>query len=377
VSRRRIGAPRSAARPTPAPRDDPPAAPRPGPSSPDALTYSDAGVDIAAGEKAVELIKQHVRSTFRPEVVGDIGGFGGLFALGRLPYAEPLLVASTDGVGTKSVVAAELGRYDTIGLDVVAMCVDDIATCGAEPLFFLDYISVGKLVPENIDQIVSGVARGCREAGCALLGGEMSEHPGVMDDGEFDLVGFAVGVLERRNLLPAGVRTGDRIIGFASPGLRSNGYSLARRALHRAGKSLDQPAWRGARHSLGAELLRPSVVYAPAVAHLRRHVEVHALCHVTGGGIPGNLERVLPDDCDGIVERGRWEEPRIFSVIQAAGDVADDEMEHVFNLGLGMLAIVPGADVRRALDAVRSAGQEAWLVGGIVDGHGRAMVERP
>jgi phosphoribosylformylglycinamidine cyclo-ligase len=340
------------------------------------LTYSDAGVDIAAGEKAVELIKQHVRSTFRPEVIGDIGGFGGLFSLGRLPYREPLLVASTDGVGTKSLVAAEVGRFETIGLDVVAMCVDDIATCGAEPLFFLDYISVGKLVPEQIDQIVLGVAHGCRTAACALLGGEMSEHPGVMDEGEFDLVGFAVGVVERSMVLPAGVRAGDRIIGFASPGLRSNGYSLARSAFARAGRSLDQPAWRGARHSLGAELLRPSVIYAPAIAHLRKHAEVHAFAHVTGGGIPGNLGRVLPDDCDAVVQRGRWEEPRIFSVIQAAGDVSDDEMEHVFNLGVGMLAVVSGDDVHPALDAVRSAGHEAWLVGAVVDGRGHVVIER-
>ncbi|HUV11247.1 MAG TPA: phosphoribosylformylglycinamidine cyclo-ligase [Acidimicrobiia bacterium] len=340
------------------------------------LTYADSGVDMAAGEKAVEMIKAHVRTTFRPEVVGDIGGFGGLFSLGRLPHDEPLLVASTDGVGTKSVIAGEMGRFDTIGLDVVAMCVDDIATCGAEPLFFLDYISVGKLVPEHVDQIVSGVANGCREAGCALLGGEMSEHPGVMAAGEFDLVGFAVGVVDRSEVLPREVQPGDRVIGLASPGLRCNGYSLARGAFSRAGHALGDPAWRGARHTLGAELLRPSVIYAPAIAQLRRHVEVHAFAHVTGGGISGNLVRALPDDCDAIVERGRWEEPRIFSAIQAAGDITDDEMENVFNLGLGMLAIVPASAVHEALDGVRAAGHEAWLVGRVVDGHGRAHVER-
>jgi len=340
------------------------------------LTYADAGVDIAAGEKAVELIKAHVRSTFRPEVVGDIGGFGGLFSLGRLGYREPLLVASTDGVGTKSLIAGALGRFETIGLDVVAMCVDDIATCGAEPLFFLDYISVGKLVPEHIDQIVSGVAAGCREAGCALLGGEMSEHPGLMAEGEFDLVGFAVGVVEQSEILPNGVQAGDRLIGLASPGLRSNGYSLARNAFGRAGRSLDAPAWRGARHSLGAELLRPSVIYAPALAQLRKHVEVHAFAHVTGGGIPGNLVRALPHDCDAIVQRARWEEPRIFSAIQAAGDVSDEEMESVFNLGIGMVAIIPPGDAHRALDGIRAAGHEAWQIGELVGGHGRVRVER-
>lgn len=322
------------------------------------------------------MIKEHVRSTLRSEVVGEIGGFGGLFELGQLPYKDPLLVASTDGVGTKSVIASQVGRFDTIGEDVVAMSVDDIATCGAEPLFFLDYISVGKLVPEHAEEIVRGVAHGCRLAGCALLGGEMSEHPGVMSEGEFDLVGFAVGVVERSRILPAGVAPGDRILGFASPGLRCNGYSLARRAFDRVGATVDGPAWRGARHSLGAELLRPSVIYAPALSQLRRHVDVHALCHVTGGGIPGNLARVLPHNCDAIVQRGRWDEPRIFSVIQAAGDVPDEEMEHVFNLGLGMLAIVPPDEVHRALDAMRRSGNEAWLVGKVVDGHGRVVLER-
>jgi phosphoribosylformylglycinamidine cyclo-ligase len=339
------------------------------------LTYADAGVDIVAGEKAVELIKEHVRSTFRPEVVGDVGGFGGLFALGRLPHRDPLLVASTDGVGTKSLIARLAGRHDTIGVDVVAMSVDDVATNGAEPLFFLDYISVGKLVPETIDDIVAGVAEGCRRAGCALLGGEMSEHPDLMEPGEFDLVGFAVGVVERASLLPAGVVSGDRVIGLSSPGLRCNGYSLARRALlDLDGRSLDGPAWQGAHHSLADELLRPSDVYAPAMAELRRHADVHAYAHVTGGGIPGNLSRVLPAHCDAVIRRGAWSPPRIFAEIQATGAVHDEEMEHVFNLGLGMLAVVAAADAFRALDAVRAAGHEAWEVGELVDGHGRVVL---
>jgi phosphoribosylformylglycinamidine cyclo-ligase len=341
------------------------------------LTYVESGVDIAAGEKAVEMIKDHVRSTFRPEVVGDIGGFGGLFSLGRLPQRDPMLVSSTDGVGTKSLIATLTGRYDTIGIDCVAMSVDDIAAHGAEPLFFLDYISVGKLVPEQVDEIVAGVARGCRDAGCALLGGEMSEHPGILDPGEFDLVGFAVGVAERADILPAGVRAGDAIVGIASPGLRCNGYSLARRALlERAGRSLDDPAWRGAHHSLGEELLAPSVIYAKALLELRRHVPVHAFVHVTGGGIPGNLVRVLPPHCHAIVRRGRWEEPRIFAEIQAAGDVTDDEMEQVFNLGLGMLAVLPRNEAHRALDTVRNAGHDAWLVGELVEGPVGVTIER-
>ena len=347
------------------------------PRGADGLTYRDAGVDIGAGEKAVELIKEHVRSTFRPEVVGDVGGFGGLFALGKLAHRDPVLVLSTDGVGTKSAIARMMERYDTIGLDVVAMSVDDIAVQGAEPLSFLDYLSVGKVIPETVEEIVSGVAEGCRQAGCALSGGEISEHPDLMEPGEFDLVGFAVGIVERDEILPRDVEPGDRIVGFGSPGLRCNGYSLARRALiDRRGRSLDEPAWDGAHHSLGDELLVPSVIYAPAMAELRRHVDVHAFAHVTGGGIPGNLVRALPDHCDGVVHRGSWDEPRVFGEIQRAGDVSDEEMEQVFNLGLGMLAVVPADQVFHALDAVRGAGGDAWAVGDIVDGHGRAHVAR-
>jgi len=339
------------------------------------LTYAEAGVDIAAGEKAVELIKSHVRSTFRAEVVGDVGGFGGLFSLAGLRLRDPVLVASTDGVGTKSMIARLAGRYGTIGIDAVAMSVDDVAATGAEPLFFLDYVSVGELVPETVDEIVAGVAEGCRRAGCALLGGEMSEHPDAMEPGAFDLVGFAVGVAERDRLLPAGVAAGDRIVGLASPGLRCNGYSLARRALlERGGRSLDGPAWDGAHHSLAEELLRPSEIYAPALAGLARHREVHAFAHVTGCGIPANLARVLTDDCDGVVRRGAWPEPRVFAEVQAAAGVAREEMEQVFNLGLGMLAVVPPGDAGPVLDAARSAGHEAWEVGEIVAGQGRVAL---
>jgi phosphoribosylformylglycinamidine cyclo-ligase len=349
---------------TPDPRDGP-------------LTYAGAGVDIAAGEKAVELIKAHVRSTFRPEVVGDIGGFGGLFAFDPKRFEHPLLVSSTDGVGTKSMIARLTGRYDTIGIDLVAMSVDDIAVQGAEPLFFLDYISIGKLVPEIVDDLVGGVARGCVNAGCALLGGEMSEHPDIMEPGEFDLVGFAVGVVERARALPGAVRPGDVIIGFASPGLRCNGYALARRALlDRGARRLDDVAWPGAHNTLGDELIRPSVIYAPAMRKLRERVDVHAFAHVTGGGLPANIARVLPAHCDASLRRGTWEEPRIFAEIQAAGDVADGEMEHVFNLGIGMVAVVAAEDRFVALDAVRAAGQEATIVGEVSEGRGRVSIHR-
>jgi phosphoribosylformylglycinamidine cyclo-ligase len=341
----------------------------------DRLTYTDAGVDIAAGEKAVELIKAHVRSTFRKEVIGDVGGFGGLFAVDWKQFKEPLLVSSTDGVGTKSLIARMANHRETIGIDCVAMSVDDIAAQGAEPLFFLDYISIGKLVPEEIEELVAGVAEGCRQAHCALLGGEMSEHPGIMEPGEFDLVGFAVGIVERSRVLPRGVRPGDRVIGLANPGLRCNGYSLARAALlERGGRDLNGPAWVGAHHSLAEELLRPSVIYAPAMLKLAAEVDVRAFAHVTGGGIAGNLVRVLPDRCDAVVRRGAWDEPRVFEEIQLAGAVSTDEMEQVFNLGLGMLVITAAADALRAVDVARAAGHDAWLVGELIDGHGRATI---
>jgi phosphoribosylformylglycinamidine cyclo-ligase len=339
------------------------------------LTYREAGVDIAAGERAVERIKAHVRATFRPEVIGDLGGFGGLFSVAGLRQRDPVLVASTDGVGTKSVVARLVGRHSTIGIDLVAMNVDDVAAAGAEPLFLLDYLSVGRLDERLVDELVAGVAAGCRQAGCALLGGEMSEHPDVLAPGDYDLVGFAVGVVERSALLPRGVRAGDRLVGLASPGLRCNGYTLARRALlDRAGRRLDEPAWRGAHHSLGEELLTPSVIYAPVLVELGRRVEVHAFAHVTGGGIPGNLARVLGAGCDALVERGRWPEPRIFSEIARAGPVAPDEMVRVFNLGVGMVAVVPAAEATRAVDVARGAGHDAWVIGEVRPGRGRVEV---
>ena len=345
---------------------------------PERLTYAAAGVDIRAGEEAVERIKRHVRSTFRPEVIGDIGGFGGLFAFDRDRYREPVLVSSTDGVGTKALIAKATGRFTTIGIDLVAMCADDLVCQGAEPLFFLDYIAVGKLDPNHIDQLVEGVAEGCRQAGCALIGGEMAEHPGAMEPDDFDLVGFAVGVTERSRLLTgAGVRPGDTLIGLPSPGLRSNGYSLARRVLlDLARRSLPGPAWPGAHHTLADELLLPSVVYASAVNALQRAVDVRAVAHITGGGIAGNLSRVLPAGCDAVVRRDEWEPPRIFGEIQRLGEIADDEMERVFNLGVGMIAVVPPADANKAQDILRTHGHKAVRVGEVVPGQGDVRLVR-
>jgi phosphoribosylformylglycinamidine cyclo-ligase len=339
-------------------------------------TYEGAGVDIAAGEEAVQRIKDKVRSTFRPEVIGDIGGFGGLFEFAQHRYRRPVLVSSTDGVGTKALIAQATGRFDTIGVDLVAMCVDDLVCQGAEPLFFLDYIAVGRLDPDHIEQLVEGVAEGCRQAGCALIGGEMAEHPGAMEAGEFDLVGFAVGVVERDELITgAHIAPGDVLIGLPSPGLRSNGYSLARRILfERAGLSLEDPAYPGAHHSLAEELLKPSVVYAPAIAALGRAVDLRGVAHITGGGIPGNLNRVLPSRVDAVVDRSSWEPPRVFGELQRLGDVSDDEMSKVFNLGIGMIAVVPEDDAYRALDVLRANGQRAMRIGTVVDGTGKVQL---
>ena len=335
-------------------------------------TYEAAGVSIAAGQEAVERIKEKVRSTFRPEVVGDIGGFGGLFALDRDRWRDPVLVSSTDGVGTKALVAQAAGRFTTIGIDLVAMCADDVAAQGAEVLFFLDYIAVGRLDPAHVEQLFEGVAEGCRQVGCAVVGGEIAEHPGALAPDGFDLVGFAVGVVERDKIVTGDhIRPGDVLIGLPSPGLRSNGYSLARRVLFElVGRSLDDPAWPGAHHSLADELLRPSAIYAPALNALCRAVPVSGLAHVTGGGLPGNLARILPRVCDAVIRPGSWEVPEIFTEIQRLGEVSDEEMARVFNLGIGMVAAVPAGEVFRAHDLLRSHGVESVDIGEVVPGDG-------
>jgi phosphoribosylformylglycinamidine cyclo-ligase len=342
------------------------------------LTYADSGVDIGAGERAVERIKEVVRSTYRPEVMGDLGGFGGLFALAAERYRQPVLVAATDGVGTKALLASATGRLDTIGVDLVAMCVDDLVCQGAEPLFLLDYLATAQLDPDRAEQVVGGIAEGCRQAGCSLIGGEMAEHPGALAAETFDLAGFAVGVVERDGVLGAArVGPGDALVGLLSPGLRCNGYSLARRALFEiGGRSLEDPAYPGAAHSLADELMEPSVIYAPAVLALLGKVQVRAVAHVTGGGIAANLTRVLPGGCDAVVERSSWPVPPVFAEIQRAGQVPDEEMDRVFNLGLGMVAVVAAEDAGRAVDVLRAMGRQASPVGRILsDGVGRVRME--
>lgn len=333
-------------------------------------TYEAAGVSIEAGEEAVRRIGDLVRSTSRPEVIGGIGGFGGLFALGSR-FADPVLVSTTDGVGTKAMVARMAGRYDTIGIDLVAMCVDDLVCQGAEPLFFLDYISIGKLDPDHLANLVAGVAEGCRQAGCALVGGEMAEHPGAMEAGDFDLVGFAVGAVDRSRIIDGSkVSPGDVLVALASPGLRSNGYSLARHVLFDiAGLGVDDPAWDGPdAPTVGDELLRPSVIYSPAIMQLVDQVEVHAVAHVTGGGLAGNLSRVLPDGLGAVVDRDSWEQPRIFSEIQRLGDVSDDEMAKVFNLGVGMVVAVGASDAHEAVALLDAAGHRPRVIGEVRSG---------
>jgi phosphoribosylformylglycinamidine cyclo-ligase len=334
-------------------------------------------VDIDAGDRAVELIKDRVRSTYRPEVIGDIGGFGSLFAFDPTRYRNPVLVSSTDGVGTKAYIAHATGRFATIGIDLVAMVVDDIVCQGAEPLFFLDYIAVGHLDPDHISQLVEGVAVGCRQAGCALIGGEMAAHPGAMGPGQFDIVGFAVGVVDRDRVITGEhIAPGDVLLGLPSPGLRSNGYSLARSVLlEQGGRSLDDPAYEGAHHSLADELLEPSVVYTPGIAALLAGgLDVRGVAHITGGGIPGNLRRILPSSVDAVVRQHTWERPRIFAEIQRVGGVSDEEMARVFNLGVGMIVAVPPDDANRALDVLRSGGFRAVEIGEIVPGEGHVRL---
>jgi phosphoribosylformylglycinamidine cyclo-ligase len=352
------------------PGSEAPPAPASHASPSDQATYASAGVDIDAGERAVDLIRPMVASTVRPEVLGGLGDFGGLFAFATDRYRQPVLVASTDGVGTKAAVARALGRLDTIGIDLVAMCVDDLVCHGAEPLFILDYISTGSVEPSQMAELVSGVADGCRQVGATLLGGEMAEHAGIMEPGEFDLVGFAVGVVERDGILgPSRVGVGDVLIGLPSPGLRSNGYTLARHVLlERAGLSFDGPAWPGATTTLADELIRPSVIYTPAVRAAIAAADVHAAAHITGGGFEGNVPRALPDGTRAVLESGSWEVPALFGEIRRLGHVSDEEMARVFNLGVGMVLVVGAASAGDALDALGASGPAPAIVGRVEEG---------
>ena len=313
-------------------------------------TYEGAGVSIAAGEEAVELMRPYTEKSSRPEVMGSIGGFASLFKLPLNKYNEPVLASSTDGVGTKCAIAQAMDVHDTIGIDLVAMVVDDLVACGAEPLFLQDYIACGRVVPEKIAAIVGGISEGCVRAGCALVGGETAEHPGLMAPDDYDLAATGVGVVEADDILgPDRVRAGDVVLGLASSGLHANGYSLVRHVLLDIGRlPLDGHVEEFGR-TLGEELLEPCRVYALDCLALTRETEVHAFAHVTGGGLAGNLARVIPPGLSAVLDRRTWTPPPVFGYIAARGRIAQDEMEKAFNMGIGMVAVIAPSDVDRAL----------------------------
>ena len=330
-------------------------------------TYESAGVNIAAGEEAVRRITPLVETTLRPEVLTSIGGFGGAFDITQTGRKHPVLVSSTDGVGTKAQVAVMAQQYETIGIDLVAMCVDDLVCVGAEPLFFLDYISVGTLIPDQIESIVKGISTGCKEAGCALIGGEMAEHPGLMESGEFELVGFSAGVVDKEDMITGdNVVPGDTIIGLHSPGLRSNGYSLARKVFFDiAKKSPNDPAWDGADETVAQELLRPSVIYTPTILKILEQHPIKSIAHITGGGLPGNINRVLPPNADAEILKESWIPPKIFAEIQLLGNIEKDEMYKVFNMGIGMTLIVDQQSAESTQKIIESTGLSSSRIGTI------------
>ena len=341
------------------------------------MTYAQSGVSIDAGDEAVERIKEVVASTKRPEVLGGIGGFGGLFKLDTSKFKEPVLVASADGVGTKLEVARQVGRYDSVGIDLVAMLVDDLACIGAEPLFLLDYVAVGALDPARLEELVTGIAAGCRLANTALLGGETAEHGGVMKPDDLDVAGFAVGVVERGSEMgPERMRDGDVLIGLGSPGLRSNGYSLARSVLVKDQSDLAKPAFEGSARTLGDELLVPSVIYAPTITAMRAELgsAIHAAAHITGGGILGNVVRILPEGLNANIDMDTFETPEIFFEIQRRGQVSADEMVRVFNCGLGMVVSVDPSSASAALTIARAQGIVATVVGTISTGSQKVVL---
>ena len=345
------------------------------------ITYAQAGVDTAEGARAVDAIKETVHSTYRPEVVGDIGGFGGLFSIAAAKdMADPLLVSGTDGVGTKLKLAQLVGKHGTVGIDLVAMCVNDVLATGAEPLFFLDYVAIGKLRAEAVAEIVAGIGEGCRQAGCALIGGEMAEHPGVMDPEDYDLSGFCVGMVDRPKMLgPEAVREGDVLIGLASSGLHSNGYSLARKVCveGRTREELCAPAADLGGQSVGDALLTPTRIYVKPVLEVLAKCPgaVRSLAHITGGGITENLNRSLSANCDALVELGTWPVLPVVKHVCDAAHLDETEALKTFNMGLGMILIVDPARADEVDAALRAAGETTYRVGRIVPGTAEVRYE--
>jgi phosphoribosylformylglycinamidine cyclo-ligase len=332
------------------------------------LTYRQTGVDIDAGDDAVRRITPLARATNRAEVIGGVGGFASLVGVPS-KYREPVMVSSTDGVGSKLKIACLAGRHDTVGIDLVAMGVNDILVPGAEPLYFLDYISVGRLDPGQIEAIVGGVAEGCRQAGCALVGGEMAEHPDSLPPGEYDLAGFAVGIAERQRLIDGSkIRPGDVVLGLASSGLHSNGYSLVRRIVFDVMKLRVTDALPGTGRLVADELLTPTRIYARSIQTLLETVEVRGMAHVTGGGVTGNIPRVLPQGCRARLVRSSWSPPAVFETLRRAGRVEDAEMFRTFNMGIGYVVIVPSGDADTAARILRGTGENVTRIGEIVTG---------
>jgi phosphoribosylformylglycinamidine cyclo-ligase len=332
------------------------------------LTYRQAGVDIDAGDDAVRRITPLARATNRAEVIGGVGGFASLVGLPS-KYREPVMVSSTDGVGSKLKIACLAGRHDTVGIDLVAMGVNDILVPGAEPLYFLDYISVGRLDPGQIEAIVGGIAEGCRQAGCALVGGEMAEHPDSLPPGEYDLAGFAVGIAERQRLIDGSkIRPGDVVLGLASSGLHSNGYSLVRRIVFDVMKLRVTDTLPGTGQLVADELLTPTRIYVRSIQTLLETVEVRGMAHVTGGGITGNIPRVLPHGCRARLIRSSWSPPAVFETLRQAGRVEDAEMFRTFNMGIGYVVIVPSGDADTAAHVLRGVGEKVTRIGEIIAG---------
>ena len=335
------------------------------------LSYRDAGVDIDAGNQLVEKIRGSVASTRRPGVMGSIGGFGGLFEI-PAGYKQPVLVSGTDGVGTKLKLAIELGKHDTIGIDLVAMCVNDILVLGAEPLFFLDYYATGKLDTDIAADVVEGIAEGCRQSGAALIGGETAEMPGMYSEGDYDLAGFCVGVAEKENIVDGSkVKAGDAIIALASSGPHSNGYSLVRKVIEVSKASLDQACGET---TLGDALLAPTRIYASSILEVLKTIPLHALAHITGGGLLENIPRVLPENTQAILDEQSCQLPAVFEWLQKNGNIEMNEMYRTFNCGIGMAVIVAEEDAANTIEAFNNAGEKAWRLGEIAQSSGKANV---
>lgn len=329
------------------------------------MDYKNAGVDIEAGYQSVELMKKYVKETMRPEVMGGIGGFSGAFSMEAIKGMEkPVLLSGTDGVGTKIKLAFLMDKHDTVGIDCVAMCVNDVACAGGEPLFFLDYIACGKNYPEKIATIVKGVAEGCKMSGAALVGGETAEHPGLMPEDEYDLAGFAVGIVDEKDLITgANIKPGDVLVGIASSGVHSNGFSLVRKVFEMTKESLDT-YYDELGKTLGEALIEPTRIYVKAMKAIKdAGVVVKGCSHITGGGFYENIPRMLPDGIRAVVEKDSYEIPAIFKLLQKTGNIADEMMYNTYNMGLGMVLALDGADVDKAMEAIKSAGDTPYIVG--------------